>query len=271
MTVESVILILSNPMKHTIPVLLSLALFANAAPPSPAAKPDHDFHITTTPYPQLQGPGKHSKSYGGWWKTRHEQKCELAQKGGFEVMLVGDSITHRIDDGKDGGIFKTMLAPATIGNFGYSADRTENVLWRLDHGELDGKIAPKVIMLMIGTNNTGHRMDPPEEIAAGVQAIVGRLATRFPKASILLIDIFPRGADANDPMRQNNAAANALIAKLDGTAGGRVKFFPIGDKFLDASGNLPKELMPDLLHPNAAGYKIWAEAVAPEIKKMLGN
>lgn len=263
-------------MKRTLPtlLLLTLSLCAGAITPTDAtesATPKSDFHITTTPYPQLQVPGKSGNRYGGWWKSRHDQKCALAQKGGFEVMFIGDSITHGIDDGKDGGVFKKMLEPAAIGNFGYSADRTEHVLWRLDHGELDGKIDPKVIMLMIGTNNTGHRMDPPAEIAAGVEAIIGRLTQRFPKAKVLLIDIFPRGAAANDPMRLNNDATNALIAKLDGSAGGRVKFFPIGDKFLDATGKIPKNLMPDQLHPNAAGYKVWAEAVVPEINKMLKN
>jgi beta-glucosidase len=259
-------------MRHLLSVALLVVVTVVTSIAAPATS-DRDFHITTTPYPQLQlqVPGKSGNRYGGWWKPRFEQKCALAQQGGFEVMFVGDSITHAIDDGKDGGVFKAMLVPATIGNFGYSGDRTENVLWRLDHGELAGNIAPKVIMVMIGTNNTGQRMDPPAEIAAGVEAIVGRLAPRFPKARIILLDIFPRGAVATDPMRLNNIAANAIIAKLDGSAGGRVKYFPIGDKFLDATGNLPKELMPDLLHPNAAGYKIWAEAVVPEIKMMLGN
>jgi beta-glucosidase len=251
-------------MKQILPALLLLA--ATCASVAGAATVDREFHITTTPYPQLDG-----KRFGGWWKDRFVQKCALTQKGGFPVMFVGDSITHGIDSGKDGGVFKKMLEPVAIGNFGYSADRTENVLWRFDHGELEGAISPKVVMVMIGTNNTGHRMDKPEEIAEGVEAVVGRLTARFPKARILLLDIFPRGAAATDPARLNNKAANALLAKLDGTAAGRVRFFPIGDKFLDAKGDLPKTLMPDLLHPNAAGYKIWAEAVVPEIKKMLAE
>lgn len=256
-----------------LPLLSTALLVGCAATPAPAAAPppvDRGFHLTTTPYPQLQGPrGRYDG--GGWWKARFEEKCALAQKGGFDVLFVGDSITHAIDNGTDQGAFKTALAPATFADFGYSGDRTENVLWRLDHGELEGKLDPKVVMVMIGTNNTGHRMDPPREIADGVSAIVGRLTARFPKARILLLDIFPRGADANDAGRKNNAAANALIAKLDGSAGGRVHFFPIGDQFLDKDGKLPHDVMPDLLHPNAKGYAIWAKAVGPEIKRLLAE
>ncbi len=257
-------------MRHLLPLsaaaLAATTLFAGCAATHPPA--DRAFHITTTPYPQLQGP---RGTYGGWWQPRFEAKCKVAQAGGFEVLLVGDSITHAIDDGRDAGIFKQMLAPATFANFGYSGDRTEHVLWRLDHGELEGKLDPKVIMVMIGTNNTGHRMDAPADIAAGVEAIVGRLTARFPEARILLLGIFPRGAAPTDASRINNAKTNAILAKLDGSTKGRVHYLDIGDKFLDEQGNLPKKLMPDGLHPNAAGYKLWAEAVVPEIKKLLAK
>ena len=86
-------------------------------------------------------------------------------------------------------------------NLGFSGDRTENVLWRLQNGEIDG-IAPKLAVIMIGTNNTGHRSDPPEQIAAGVQAILSELQQRLPDTKVLLLAIFPRGADKDDPMRR---------------------------------------------------------------------
>jgi lysophospholipase L1-like esterase len=234
--------------------------------PHPVA-PDTAFHITTTPYPQLSG---NKNSYGGWWKDRFEQKVKLAAEGGFEVMFVGDSITHGIDDNRDNDVFDKMLAPAKIGNFGFSGDRTENVLWRFEHGNLSGKINPRVIMVMIGTNNTGHRMDKPEGIADGVAAIVSQLTEKFPSANILLLGIFPRGQDVKDAMRINNDKANEIIARLDGTANGHVHYLNINAKLLTADGVLARDIMPDLLHPNAKGYEIWANAVVPEIKKYLG-
>jgi lysophospholipase L1-like esterase len=128
-----------------------------------------------------------------------------------------------------------------------------------------------VVMIMIGTNNTRCRMDPPRDIADGIEAIVNRLTDRFPKAHILLLGIFPYGHSPNAATRVNNAKTNILLASLDGTVGGRVHFLDITGKFLDADGNLPAGVMPDFLHPNATGYKIWAEAVVPEIKTLLAK
>ena len=259
------------PMRHlslfaalSTPALL-LGCAGQAAMPMKATAPDHAFHITTTAYPQIQG-----NQMAGWWKDRFEAKCKIAEAGGFDVLFVGDSITHSWEKGGK-AVWDRDIAPLKAANFGYSGDRTENVLWRFDHGELSGKIDPKVVVIMIGTNNTGHRMDQPADIASGVGAIVDRLTARFPQAQVVLLDIFPRGEKTTDGMRVNNAKTNELIAKLDGSAGGRVHFFPIGDKFLTADGTLSKDIMPDLLHPNAKGYEIWSAAVVPEIKKLLGK
>lgn len=254
-------------LRHSLAVLLVpvFAFGCASAPAKPAAAPDHTFCIATTPYPQLQG-----ARMPDWWKARFEQKCKIAQAGGFDVLFVGDSITHGWESaGKT--VWDRDIAPLKAANFGYSADRTEHVLWRFDHGELSGKINPKVVVVMIGTNNTGHRMDPPADILAGVEAVVGRLTARFPRTQVLLLDVFPRGEKPDDKMRLNNAQVNVLLAKLDGSAGGRVHFFPIGGKFLAPDGTLSREIMPDLLHPNAKGYEIWSAAVVPEIKKLLGK
>lgn len=202
------------------------------------------------------------------WNGRHKHFNELAAKGGFDVMFVGDSITH----GWEGGgkaVWDKEIAPFHAANFGTSGERTEQVLWRFQHGNLDGKLNPKLMVFMLGTNNTGHRNDKPEEIAAGVGAIMKTFHERFPKAKILLLAIFPRGATAKDAMRLNNDAANALLAKFDGHW--NIKYLDINQKFLAADGTLPQAIMPDLLHPNARGYQIWADAIVPEIKLLLGQ
>lgn len=219
----------------------------------------------TTPDHKMGETGKDGKP--GWWATRHADKVKLAQQGGWELVMIGDSITHGWENaGK--ATWDTFYAPRKALNIGYSADRTEHVLWRLDNGELDG-YKPKAAVIMIGTNNTGHRNDPPEAIAAGIKAIVGRIQQKSPDTKILLLGIFPRSAHATDKARVNNDKTNELIAKF--ADGGKVTFLNINDKFLTPEGELTKEIMPDLLHPKEKGYGIWAEAMEPALKKLLGG
>ena len=197
---------------------------------------------------------------------RHEKFNALAKAGGFDVLFVGDSITH----GWEGGgktVWDQKIAPFKAANFGIGGDRTEHVLWRFEHSNLEGALNPKVIIIMIGTNNTGHRKDKPEETAAGIGAICAKLHERFPHAQQLLLAIFPRGAKPTDELRQINDKVNKIITQYDGHW--NIKFVDINAKFLEADGTLSKEIMPDLLHPNAKGYGIWADALVPEIQAAL--
>lgn len=203
-----------------------------------------------------------------WWMPRHEEK--LAEKDKAEqvdLVWIGDSITH----GWEGGgkaIWDARYAPRHSLNLGFSGDRTEHVLWRLQNGAVEG-IAPKAVVIMIGTNNTGHRQDPAEQTAAGVEAIVAELRERLPDAKILILAIFPRGETKEDGMRILNDQINAKICEL--ADGEHVQFLDINDRFLDDDGNLPKDIMPDLLHPNEKGYEIWADAIEESIVQLLGE
>ena len=201
-----------------------------------------------------------------WWMPRHTAKLkekEALQQ--VDMIWIGDSITHGWENaGKP--TWDKFYARRRPFNIGFSGDRTEQVLWRLANGEVD-KLNPKVIVLMIGTNNTGHRQDPAEQTAAGIEASVKELKTKMPEAKILLLAIFPRGATADDPLRQLNRQINERIAKLADEK--QVYFQDIGSVFLDAQGNLSKELMPDLLHPNEKGYQLWAEALEPTLAKWI--
>lgn len=204
---------------------------------------------------------------GGWMK-RHESFNQLAARGGFDVLFVGDSITQGWE-GSGKQVWEKDIAPLTAANFGIGGDRTEHVLWRFENGNLKGKLNPKVMVLMLGTNNTGHRRDKPEEIAAGVGAILKKFHDRFPDAKIILLGIFPRGATATDSLRVNNEAANKIMATFNGCW--NIKYLDIGPKFLGPDGTLSKEIMPDLLHLSPKGYQIWADAVVPEIKAALAK
>jgi lysophospholipase L1-like esterase len=204
------------------------------------------------------------------WMTRHEGFVQEARKGGIDILFLGDSIT---DGWRNKGlnVWNKYYAPRHAANFGIGGDRTQHVLWRMEKGELDG-IKPKVVVLMIGTNNTGKENDTgkirntvPETIA-GVQAVVKELRVKLPDSKILLLAIFPRGT-LNDPQRAQVTLINTVIARLDD--GRRVKFLDIGPKFLEADGTLPKSIMPDLLHPNEQGYQIWADAMGPALDEML--
>ena len=203
-----------------------------------------------------------------WWLPRHEQKlAEKAKMGQVDLLMIGDSITHGWET-KGKKVWEQFYGSRHALNLGFSGDRTEHVLWRLEHGEVDG-ISPKLVVLMIGTNNTGHRQDPPKETAAGIKAIIDQLRARLPKTKILLLAIFPRGRDANNRLRKINEAINNII---QGFADNKTVFYlNINDKFLEPDGTLPKSIMPDLLHPNADGYRIWAEAMEPTIRKLMGE
>ena len=201
----------------------------------------------------------------GNWMKRHESFNERVKKGNVDLLLIGDSITHGWESsGKP--VWEKYYTPRNAVNLGIGGDRTQHVLWRLDNGNVEG-ISPKAAVLMIGTNNSGT--NTPAQIAEGVEAVVKKLRTKLPKTKILVLAIFPRGADANDSKRKVNIEANRSIAKL--ADGEMVHFLDISDKFLNEDGTLSKEVMPDLLHLNEKSYTTWAQATEPKLKELMGE
>lgn len=201
----------------------------------------------------------------GWWKQRHQQKNKLAATHAYDLIFIGDSITHSFE-GPGKATWDKYYAGRNALNLGFSGDRTEHVLWRLDHGNLNNQRDAKVIVLMIGTNNTGQRKQNPDETAEGIRAILAKLRTHCPKAHTLLLGVFPRGVQPNDPLRKINAEVNKRIAKF--ADGKHVHYLDISDKFLTKDGVLTKEIMPDALHPRQKGYNIWAQAIEPTLIKL---
>lgn len=213
------------------------------------------------------------------WLVRHESFNEVSKKGEAKLVFLGDSITQGWE-GKGKAAWAKHYASRNAANFGIGGDRTEHVLWRLDHGNFDG-LKPKLIVLMIGTNNTGHVGRPqkeinnavyastPEQTAEGVKLILGKLQQKAPEAKILLLGIFPRGETPADAMRQQNEKINALISKL--ADGQKIQYLDIGQTFLQPDGKLTREVMPDLLHLSEKGYEMWAGAIEPKVKELLGE
>lgn len=215
-------------------------------------------HVATTPVHKL---GE------GWWKTRHEAKVDETKKGGIDLVFIGDSITQGWE-GAGKAIWDAEIAPLKAANFGFSGDRTEHVLWRLENGEVTG-LKPKLVVIMIGTNNIGHGSSTPAQAADGIQAIVQKLRGALPGTKILILGVFPRGPEANDPMRMKAAEITQRLPGLaDGTT---VHFLDIGKYFVRPSGSLRNTLMPDYLHLNADGYMIWAKAMMPTVRQLMAN
>ncbi|HEY1147383.1 MAG TPA: GDSL-type esterase/lipase family protein [Pseudoduganella sp.] len=205
-----------------------------------------------------------------WWMPRHLAKLEANRKlkaegKRSEVIFIGDSITEGWEkDGKN--VWANNYAKYNAVALGFGGDRTENVLWRLQHGEVDGT-SPKVVVLMFGTNNTGHRQEAPKYTAAGIKRNIDELRARLPDAKILLLGIFPRDEKPTDFLRQINEGVNGIISGFADNK--HVYYLNINQAFLDKNGVLSRDIMPDLLHPNEKGYAIWADAMAPQLNKML--
>jgi len=196
------------------------------------------------------------------WVQRHNTLCALVRERKPALVFIGDSITHQLE-GKD--VWRKYYEPRNAVDLGFGWDRTENVLWRLQHGELEG-VEPKVAVIMIGTNNSGSNQ--PADIAIGIRAICTEIHQRTPNTKILLLGIFPRGEKPDDG-RKRIDSINSLIAAFDGQDG--ITFLDIGTKFLNPDGTISKEIMGDFLHPTPKGQEIWAEAMEPTLKKLLGE
>jgi lysophospholipase L1-like esterase len=201
------------------------------------------------------------------WIKRHDDFVEIAKKADVDLLFQGDSITDRWRTAPAKTAWDQYFAPFRVANFGIDGDRTENVLWRLQNGELDG-IQPKVVVLMIGTNNAGR--NSAEQIAAGVAAIVKLIHEKSPQTKVLLLAVFPRAEKSDSPLRIKVKAINEIIAKFD-DGDKTVRYLDIGAKFLQPDGTLSREIMPDLLHLSAEGYLIWGKAIIDDVKQLMAE
>lgn len=200
-----------------------------------------------------------------WWIPRHEEKLKAEGRQSAKLLFLGDSITQGWEQAGS-EVWHQYYTGYNAFNLGFSGDRTENVLWRLNHDEVKG-MSPELTVLLIGTNNTGHRQDSPECTARGIGTILEELKERLPETRILLLAIFPREASPDGELRQLNNEINRRVENL--ADGERVFFLDINDTFLNAEGVLSEEIMPDFLHPNEYGYKLWAEAMEPMLRELL--
>jgi lysophospholipase L1-like esterase len=196
---------------------------------------------------------------------RHAQFLERSKQGDIDVVFLGDSITDRWPRVGEWSWLK--LASYKPANFGIDGDCTEHLLWRLEHEELDA-ISPKVVVLLIGSNNVFYFADEtPQWTARGVERIVTVIQKRSPASKVLVLGIFPRD-EKGSRIRRTITAVNREIQHLDD--GAHIRFVDLGGEFLDADGDIPADIMPDKVHLSAKGYDLWyrsLEAILPDMLK----
>lgn len=198
------------------------------------------------------------------WRARHEAMNARARQGHVDLVYIGDSIVGSWKwDGEP--VWNHYYAKRNGVVLGISGDRTEQVLWRLQHGNVDG-ISPKLAIVMIGQNN--GPFNTGEEIGAGVTAIVNTLREKLPTTRILVLAIFPRG-EKPTPERAVLATANGIASKL--ADGKQVFFLDVNHLFLRPDGTIRASLMPDFEHPNEAGHRAWAAATEATVAQLMGD
>jgi lysophospholipase L1-like esterase/predicted esterase len=205
---------------------------------------------------------------------RHLEKVAAAGKEKFDLIMVGDSITYNFEKAEYQEVWKQFYAPRHALNLGYVGYRTENILWNLQNGELDGQ-SPKVITLMIGTNNEDDKSYPTRhtaaQLAGGIEAIVQVMREKCPEAKILIIRCFPGRYLSPNPTSHRAILdrASEIVEKL--ADGKHVFFCDVNHVFLNLDGTIKHELMSDWLHPNPAGARLWAQTMEPMLSELMGD
>ena len=184
-----------------------------------------------------------------------------ARQGKIDLIYIGDSIVQRYE-GVGKPVWDHYYAPRNALNLGISGDRTQQVIWRLDHGNIEG-ISPKLAIVMIGQNNGEH--NTATEIAEGVTEVVKRIRTKLPNTKILLLGIFQR-REKPTPERAVLAEANQIISKL---ADSSISYMDINSVYVRPDGTIPSSLMPDFEHPSELGFKRWAQAIETKVAEMM--
>jgi beta-glucosidase len=186
--------------------------------------------------------------------------------GNYDIEFIGDSITEGWE-GAGRNVWQEFYGKRKVINFGVGGDHTQHVLWRFEQGQLNG-IKARVAVVMIGTNNSNNPDNTEADTLEGVTAIVQQIRTRQPDTKILLLGILPRRKTFS-PLRGKILQVNQALARLDD--GSHIFYLDFGSRYIENDGSISQSIMPDFLHPNEAGYRIWANATEPKLKQLLGE
>lgn len=207
----------------------------------------------------------------GGWRTQHEECCRVGRDGaGLDLVLIGDSLIQgwggpgRNVAAAGAAHWEEFFGGRRAGNLGIAGEGVKHVLWRLEHGALEG-VSPRRILLLLGTNDLAAGA-APETVADGVTSVVHALQERAPQARILVHPLLPRGADAGDPLRAAVSATNELLRARLAAPGAAAALLEPADFLLHPDGRARAELYePDFLHLSAAGYAAWGRALQPQL------
>ncbi len=206
----------------------------------------------------------------------HSQLLGKAKQSGINVYFEGDSITRRwgaVDYPDLLANWKQNFFGWNAADFGWGADRTQNILWRLENGELDG-VNPKVVVLLAGTNNLGNlsavggAQAKADDVTRGIQAILHVIREKAPAATIIVMGIFPR--NDNMALRPIIDTINRSLSQF--ADGKKIRYLNINDKLADGDGKLLDGMLnvKDKLHPTVKAYQVWADALKPVLTELLG-
>ena len=212
------------------------------------------------------------RAKGGWTEfiRHHEDRKRWVTEKKVDILMIGDSIVFGWSrEGHE--VWNEHYGNRNAVNIGSSGDRTSHMLWHIQDGGLDGmkERNPKVVVIMIGTNNRGEPVNEGRDTAQGVLAILKEVHHRLPDSKILLLAIFPRDWKPTDEGRVRNDRVNGILKTYADNK--TVYWLDLKETFLATDGMLRKDLMPDALHPNVEGYREWAKAMEPKLTELLGK
>ena len=209
--------------------------------------------------PQFGANGKIGTAYA----DKHQAQCAAVVATRPELVFIGDSITARWPQ----EVLEARFGKHRPINLGIGGDWIQNVLWRVQNGTLD-KAAPKVVVLLIGTNNLTAGFTP-DELTADTGALLKAIQNKTARSKILLLGILPRGASIKDETNESIRQTNAKLATLADQK--QVFYLDVGDKLVEPDGSISPAVMPDKLHVAGPGYTRWMEAMGPTLDKLLNE
>lgn len=206
-------------------------------------------------------PSPRSDSAG--WITRHDAFNARVKRGNVGLIFLGDSVVQGWEDsGKEA--WNKFYGKRNAVNLGIGGDQAQHVLWRLDHGNIDG-ISPQVAVVMLGGDYGSG--STPEEIAAGMKAVVEKLRAKLPKTRVLMVGILPRGPNNDDPRRLVDTKANEIFSKLPDNE--MVYYQDVSPAFRASDQTLNRDLMPDQFHLSDQGYLSLAEWLDDKVTTLM--
>ena len=255
-------------MRYAVAACAAIVVFGGVAGENSAAGAIVELQPTAKMASQTKAETRDPGLFGDyWWANRflsRHNEIEKFRGKTVDLVFLGDSIMH-FWEWKHPASWAKLTAKHSALNLGYGGDRTENVIWRITHGELDGYTAKRIV-LMIGTNNNSSERTEPANVAKAVEKIVAIIREKQPSAQIILHPIFPRGASADSARhakaRERNDKTNVLL-KAFAARDGKITWIDFNDKLVDSSGWVPRTIMADEIHPTDAGYDLWMEALKP--------